>query len=714
MYKFPLRKENILKVSVFIAGFTALMIQVIFMRAFLNILHGNELIIGIVLSNWLLLTGLGAYLGNAGFLRSNMVIGFHVAIGLLPAISIFALYVVRASWFPPGMVPGVAESWLLTFILMAPFCLVSGVVFTLYAKIFNLHYLQNRTSLVYAIEALGSLAGSLIFVLLLLRIFDIPQILLLLTSANFSVALLLSEATGSKRIYSHLILTGLFIWVVIHFAFDWYAQSRSMIHATQQIIQDVETPYGNLVVSRSGSQLNVIENGVPVFSNEDVQTTEERVHFAMLQHDAPQKVLVLSGNINDIWKEIEKYDVTRVDYVEINPQLIQVTKRFFDHPEGLRLFVHQQDPRAFIENGNSAFDVVLINIPPPASIQYNRFYTVEFFEALKRRLNPEGVVSLKLGGNINYLSDETLEIYSVLTRSLQDHFKNVIIIPGQSNYFLASDAALTYEIAKRTEVRNINNEYVNHFYVIDEMMEQRGTEVLNLIDEKAPANTDYKPIAFVITISNWLAWYNFEMKWVIGFFALLLFLLILAMGPAQRPMFLAGFTSMSVEVMLLLVFQVIFGYLYQALAILMASFMAGLALGSFIDRRIKIRDAWKTLTCNQMIIAFTALLVPGIILLNLHTDIPAFTMAFLLYAAVFLSGLFTGVHFSLSNLCMAGSAGKRASHTYGADLAGSAGGAIITVLVLIPFLGIVNTGLMLFGLNLLMASTMLLRGKLSK
>ena len=50
----------------FVLGFSSLYTQVFLLREFLSIFNGNELVLGIVLANWMLLTGTGAYLGKIG------------------------------------------------------------------------------------------------------------------------------------------------------------------------------------------------------------------------------------------------------------------------------------------------------------------------------------------------------------------------------------------------------------------------------------------------------------------------------------------------------------------------------------------------------------------------------------------------------------------------------------------------------------------------
>src|SRR4030043_1511162 len=58
-------------IPAFSLGFTALITQIILLREFLTVFYGNELVIGIVLSNWMILTALGAGLGRNSMPKSD-------------------------------------------------------------------------------------------------------------------------------------------------------------------------------------------------------------------------------------------------------------------------------------------------------------------------------------------------------------------------------------------------------------------------------------------------------------------------------------------------------------------------------------------------------------------------------------------------------------------------------------------------------------------
>ena len=94
------------------------------------------------------------------------------------------------------------------------------------------------------------------------------------------------------------------------------------------------------------------------------------------------------------------------------------------------------------------YDIVLINLPEPSTLQINRFYTLEFFRLIKSRLNPGAVISLGLPSTADYVSENAAQLNSTLYQTLQSAFKNIIILPGQKNYFIVSDAPIRHDIAR--------------------------------------------------------------------------------------------------------------------------------------------------------------------------------------------------------------------------------------------------------------------------
>ena len=72
----------------------------------------------------------------------------------------------------------------------------------------------------------------------------------------------------------------------------------------------------------------------------------------------------------------------------------------------IQLNIIEKDALRFLKRNNKKYDVVLINLPKPSTIQLNRYYTLEFFQLLKKNINKDAVISLSVSSSGNYMNDE--------------------------------------------------------------------------------------------------------------------------------------------------------------------------------------------------------------------------------------------------------------------------------------------------------------------
>jgi hypothetical protein len=127
-----IRFENTLRISLFTLGFSALTTQVFLIRECFSVLNGNELVIGIVMANWMLITGAGAFLGR--FFRKMkgkipFVLFLQFLFSLLPILMLLKLDLWKAITLPPGSIPGLIPLFQSLFLLQLPFCLLNGFLF---------------------------------------------------------------------------------------------------------------------------------------------------------------------------------------------------------------------------------------------------------------------------------------------------------------------------------------------------------------------------------------------------------------------------------------------------------------------------------------------------------------------------------------------------------------------------------------------------------
>jgi len=637
----------------------------------------------------MLLTGLGAYLGRfftAFNKQRELILALMGSIAFIPFLMVLGLHILSQLFFSPGILLGISEVFYYTLIILSPFCIISGMLFTLIANAESVNLHSNRIGSVYAWESLGSLIGGMMLNFLLIWVLSTFQSLYVVMALVVSITLLISFRNKKFLIFGIL----LFIFLIFTFIFfnnKFDKSVRQLSYPSQTIEYIDETPYGIIVVTDQGGQINYYENNVLMGTSGDVALREESVHFPMIQHIKPENVLVLSGIISGIVPEITKYPVNRIDYIDVNPGVIRLAKKYFTSDSTEIVNLIEKDPVRYLKKTSVFYDVVLINLPKPSTIQFNRFYTVEFFSLLKRRLNSDAVVCLSMPSSSNYLTEEARDLLSIIASTLRVEFKNILILQGVEDFIIASDKEINTNIAERIANLNIENEYVNSFYIHDDLLKERSTKLMNQLDTDALTNSDFNPIGYQSSIKLWLSFINFR-YWVLGVIIVLLAgFFYIKSNKLNKAVFAAGFAGTSIEILLLLVFQVLYGYVYFAAGMFFMIFMGGLALGSMYWKKVfKKNHEYLIEKLLFIVLAFTLILPLFFKVFKKLALADNWVLVLFIFLLLFIS-LLTGAIFSISTYLGKKEINIIASDAYGLDLIGSASGALLLSVYFVPLLG---------------------------
>jgi len=671
-------------------GMTTIITQTILLREFLTVFSGNELIIGIVLANWMVLTGAGSYLGRVSDRvrrRVPLLSVLLVTVALLPLVTAFLLAYLRNIVFLPGSMIGLMETFYSSFLLLMPFCLSAGFLFTLLSQILSERAGRNLIAAVYGLEAAGSVVGGIAFNFVLIHLLTTFQNLLLLVALNAGICAWVVWRV-EFRPAPYLFLGLIVLAVLLGVQWDLDRSAAEHLFPGQEIVDLQDTPYGKLTVTRQSHQLNFFENSVLLFSTGDIAETEEVVHYAMVQHRDPKNVLLLSGGISGATREILKYDVQGVDYVEVNPWLLELGERYTSAFVDPAVRAVASDARRFVRQTDATYDVVLINVPDPVTAQLNRFYTVEFLRELKARLSDSAVVALSLLSSVDYYGDDARRLTSVIANTLQTVFAHIVIVPGMKNYFLASDAQLDIRVSRLVEEKNVQTVYVNRDYIDDALLEQRSIAVQRVVEAEAGINEDFMPVAYYRQLRYWLSQFGLQ-PWVVALSGCLLLALSASrLNTITFGMFTGGFAASSLELLLLIAFQILYGYVYQMLGLIITTFMGGLAVGALSGRRFHTRRAITTYAGLQLGVMGIAALLP-LLLLGLRSfPLPDGAIHFVFFATTLLIAALIGAEFATAVRLLKGTVAAVAGSLYGVDLLGSALGGLLMSAFLLPLLGV--------------------------
>jgi spermidine synthase len=662
---------------ILLSGFAASVIQVLLLRE--------------------IITGLGASLGRNIEINSNnksLLQYLLVLLGVVPVSAVILLNILKSDIFPPGILIPPINFILIIFFIFLPVCIIIGILYSIFIHL----YRNNVDGFIktYAYESFGSLAGGLLVSFIFIRWLGVLQSLLIL-----AVILVLALYFLNRRLPLLLLCLVFLTSTILSLIFPIENFLKSKIFVNQNVIESRETYYENLTITENAGQYNFYGNGSLMFTTENTIINEEYVHYAMLQHPQPGNVLLISGGVSGMLKEILKYPtVTGIDYIETNPQLIAFASKYINFPDSKKIHVLKGDARRYIRGTTEKYDIVILAVPDPSNLQIYRFYTVEFMNLLKARLNPGGYILYAISPAGNYLSKEKTVFESSLYHSLKSVFKEVKIIPGEKDYHVASDSSVSLKIGLMSEQRAIKNDYVNSNYIDENSVVKRSRFIESGVEGFKEINKDEKPFVVFAYTLQFLSQFDTR-KVLLLIIPLVIFLVpVFFMKNTLLTMYLTGMTASSVEILLIFIFQIVYGYAYAAIGIIIAIFMGGMALGSLFSRRLSVSGY--TLSGPQILLAFSVLLVPLLLtIMNKTGTAPGMVLFFILNL---IPAILTGFLYGICTRLMIKQDINAPIHVYSADLLGSALGVVAVTIIIFPLTGIQITCYVLAGLNILGAA----------
>lgn len=672
--------------NLFITGLVSSSIQLLLIREMMNISGGYELVSGIFLGTWLIISAAGAIfagrstLSDAG--RINMVFT------LSPLLSLFLMILLSRLFLEIGETPSVLISIVYNLLVLIPLCISSGFIFV---KLISIAQKNNgyNPGKSFSIETSGGITAGVLISLLVSEEIGTYKLLLVIFLLSFAYTLLTFYLKQNpSRLLLKIIVTIAATVIIIS---DPDILFRQLLLPAIKVIESRDTPYGNITTGTYNGEKSLYYNQRLLKYNDDVAEREEDIHYAMLQHKNPENVVVISGSFESHIPELLKYSVKSILYIERDPVLASM---IYSDRLKEKVVVSNTDAFSYIRNSSEKTDVVIMLVPPPTTLLLNRYYTREFFSEIREFLNTGGVFMCSPGNAENYYNDASLKLNSSIFNSLKTVFRNVIPVSGNKLYFIASDDTLTTKFCQLSASRGVSNLYVSADYLSDDLTERKSKEVYGILNHSVRQNTIAFPLAYSYLQSYYLS-RNLNEKVVVIFVLVILFALpLLKVRRKNMTMYFSASAMAGFEVIALLTLQLTVGNMYQMTGLIIAGLMTGLAAGAGYE--IKYKSRFSTVLKGLILIFFY--LITGLIYMEVVQIENRITAILVILFLSFLPGFLTGSIFR--DLTAKKSPGNDLSEIYSADLSGSAIGFIAVAGFIIPAFGIIVTiyflGLMVF------------------
>nr|HPM42767.1 hypothetical protein [Candidatus Omnitrophota bacterium] len=609
--------------AIFTVGFTAMASQIVLMRELLTVFCGNEFSIGIILAAWLLGGGSGSFVSGkfSGRIKSGSSVIIYFQMLLVSALPLFLLVTRLARNFlnaSPGQLMPFSHMVLSSFAVMFPLSAALGALFTVGCKIVNTGEGAGHLGIgrIFMAEAVGSLIGGLTASFFCMRFLGSFEIFGFVGLVNLLSAFILQtffdrEYKLRKIRWALLAVTAIFS-ISLFIAGLWGRLDERLLAGQwrdYRLLASKSSVYGTIALLKRGEQISFFDNGLHIYTMPDKMYAEESVHYALLEHPKPSSVLLIGGGVGGLVEEILKHPVDSVDYIELDPLIVDMARaylprRLFSAIEDPRVSVKNIDGRFFLKNTDKKYDCIILNIGDPYTAGLNRFYTLEFLREVKRALRDGGIFSCVLTSSESYINKELGDYLRSVHSTMSEVFHDVKMIPGDRVVFLGSAGPgkdlLTYDdklLEERSLSRGLGLEFVRGYYMFSKLSKPRIDYIENTM--KAPGsvrlNLDFWPSSYHYATIFWASHFRDSLltkilsrikDTTVWMFIAVLFIMAViyaffgrrVTGPKPyRGLGLAvaaaGFTGMALQVIIVIAFQMIYGYLFYKLGIILTAFM---------------------------------------------------------------------------------------------------------------------------------------------
>jgi spermidine synthase len=177
-----------------------------------------------------------------------------------------------------------------------------------------------------------------------------------------------------------------------------YHNTFSMGFKVKAHLHSEKSPYQQIDVFDTDAvgKLLLLDGKTMVSDKDEFVYHEVVSHIPCMVARSVKKVLIIGGGDGGVVREFVKHpEIERIDLVEIDERVIEVSKIYFPHcTSGLsdkRVRVLPQDGFAFIKKAKKEYDIIVVDSTDPVDFASGLF-TDEFYQDVFNALTDEGIM----------------------------------------------------------------------------------------------------------------------------------------------------------------------------------------------------------------------------------------------------------------------------------------------------------------------------------
>lgn len=171
---------------------------------------------------------------------------------------------------------------------------------------------------------------------------------------------------------------------------------------------------------------------------------EMLAHVPLMAHARAKRVLIIGGGDGGTLKEILKYPVRQVVMVELDKDIVALSKRYFPEVsneafEDGRVSLIAGNGVEYVAQAREQFDAIIVDSTDPVGLG-EALFTRSFYERCRKLLRPNGVLSLQSGAPF-YNPEQLQVVCTRLALSFESVRPYVAPVPTYAGGMLALVAA---------------------------------------------------------------------------------------------------------------------------------------------------------------------------------------------------------------------------------------------------------------------------------
>jgi spermidine synthase len=411
-----------LEVILFTTGFVSLAMEVAWTRAFTFVLKTTIYAFAMILTTYLLSTWIGSYLYRRG-LKDGRLISIEAVLG---ASCLFSLLPILLND------PRVGESIPVTLLSIVPFCLALGYLTPRLIDEYSGGDPANAGRS-YGVNIAGGILGPLVAAYVLLPSIGTHAALLVLGVPIFLLFVWATRRVMLERRHG----AGVILPFAALFAFSIFVsrgyEDGRFYDGPHEVRRD---HVATVIAYGQGMDKRLLVNGVGMTFLTPI--TKVMAHLPLAINNNAKSGLIICFGMGTTFRAMHSWGIDTT-VVELSRSVTESFGFFFaDFADVIgdpKAHVVVDDGRRYLLRGNRKFDVITLDPPPPIEAAASSLlYSKEFYDVVKARLAPGGILAQWFPGgeeNIRY----------AVARSLQESFPYVVAfksIEDWGYHFLAS------------------------------------------------------------------------------------------------------------------------------------------------------------------------------------------------------------------------------------------------------------------------------------